>query len=187
MKLKIIKFKKVKSTNDEAIKLIKSKNILLGVATSDYQTNGRGTMGKTWISQKGNLFFSIFFKVDLKKFKVKDFLTLNVNIVKKILNEFSQKPITIKAPNDLLIEGKKLCGILQEIIEHQDEKYLITGIGINSKKSPYNKKFKATSLSNHSKKIIKNEFILKKIKRNYDKLIIDLNNHNFSYIKKKYI
>ena len=187
MKLKIVKFKSVKSTNDEAIKLIKEKNIYFGLAISDKQTKGRGTMGKNWISQKGNLFLSIFFKVNLEKFRVKDFLTLNVNIIKKILNEYSGEPIMIKAPNDLLIEGKKLCGILQEIIEYKNNKYLITGIGINSIKSPESKGFKSTSLNCYSKKIVKNHFILKKIKKHYDKLIVDLENHNFTYIKKKYI
>ena len=140
MSLKVVKFKKVKSTNEEAIKLIRDKNIFFGLAISDSQTKGKGTMGKKWISLKGNLFLSIFFQVNLKKIKIRDFLILNVNIIKKILGEFSQKPVTIKAPNDLLIEGKKLCGILQEIIEYQNNKYLITGIGINSKRSPKSKK-----------------------------------------------
>ena len=89
-------------------------------------------------------------------------MSLNVNIIKKILSEFSQKPVTIKAPNDLLIEGKKLCGILQEIIEYQNNKYLITGIGINSKKSPKSKKFKSTSLCLHSKKDYKKSFYSQK-------------------------
>ena len=187
MKLKIIKFKSVKSTNDQAIKLIKKKKIYSGLAISEVQTKGRGTMGKTWISQNGNLFISIFFKVNLKKFKIKHFLILNVYIIRKILNKFSKKPITIKAPNDLLIEGKKLCGILQEIIEYQNNKYLITGIGINSKRSPENKQFKSTSLSYHSKKNVKNHFILKEIKTHYTKLITDLDKHNLTYLKNKYI
>ena len=49
MKLKITKFKSVKSTNDEAIKLIKSGKITSGLVTADLQTKGRGTMGKKWI------------------------------------------------------------------------------------------------------------------------------------------
>ena len=46
MKLKILKFNNVKSTNDEAIKLIKSNKFLLGLVSANSQTNGRGTMGK---------------------------------------------------------------------------------------------------------------------------------------------
>jgi biotin-(acetyl-CoA carboxylase) ligase len=46
MKLKIIKFRNVKSTNDEAIKLIRSGKSILGLVSTNSQTKGRGTMGK---------------------------------------------------------------------------------------------------------------------------------------------
>ena len=160
MKLKIVKFKSVRSTNDEAIKLIRSDKYLLGLVSTDSQTKGRGTRGKKWISLKGNIFISIFFKVNLLKIKIE---------------------------NDLLINGRKICGILQEVIEYKKEKYIITGIGINTKISPLNKNLKCTSLKINSDKNINNEAIVKKIKKNYDKLIYDINNHNSSYVKKKYI
>jgi len=70
MKLKIIKFKSVKSTNDEAIKLIRSNKFFSGLVTTDSQIKGRGTIGKKWISYKGNIFISIFFKVNLIKIKI---------------------------------------------------------------------------------------------------------------------
>ena len=74
MKLKIVKFKSVKSTNDEAIKLIRSDKCFLGLVSTDYQIKGRGTMGKKWISHKGNIFISIFFKVNLIKIKIENYL-----------------------------------------------------------------------------------------------------------------
>ena len=58
MNLKLIKLNQVKSTNDEAIKIIRSKKIFKGIIVANFQSKGRGTMGKKWISQKGNLFFS---------------------------------------------------------------------------------------------------------------------------------
>jgi len=186
MKLKIIKFKSVKSTNDEAIKLIRSDKCFLGLVSTKSQTKGRGTMGKKWISCKGNIFISIFFKVNLVKIKIENYLIINAKIIKKILNKYTKKIIKIKKPNDLLIEGKKICGILQEIIVHKKEKYLITGIGINTKISPPNKDFKFTSLKNNSSQNISNKIIIDKIIKNYDKLIYDVNNYNSLYIKKKY-
>ncbi len=57
----MIKFKNVKSTNDEAIKLIKSNKTKPTIIHSYNQSKGRGTMGKKWISKKGNIFLSIFF------------------------------------------------------------------------------------------------------------------------------
>ena len=58
MKLRSIKFKSVKSTNDTALRLIKSSYSKPTMVTSLQQTNGRGTMGKRWVSKKGNLFFT---------------------------------------------------------------------------------------------------------------------------------
>ena len=64
MKLKITKFSSVKSTNDEAIKMIKHNKLRPGIIVATNQSKGRGTMGKKWISQNGNLFISIFFVVE---------------------------------------------------------------------------------------------------------------------------
>ena len=186
MKLKIVKFKSVKSTNDEAIKLIRSGKLLLGLVSSYSQTRGRGNMGKKWISYKGNIFISIFFKINFIKIKVENYLIINAKIIKKILRNYTNKIIKIKKPNDLLIDGKKMCGILQEVVEYKKEKYLITGIGINTKFSPSNKDFECTSLKINANKNINNKIIIDEIKKNYGKLIYDLNNHNSSYIKKKY-
>jgi len=186
MKLKIVKFKSVKNTNDIAIKLIKSDKCLLGLVSTASQTKGRGTMGKKWISCKGNIFISIFFKVNLIKIKIENYLIINTKIIKNILNEHTKKIIKIKKPNDLLIDGKKICGILQEVIDHKKEKYLITGIGINTKISPSNKDFKSTSLKKNSNKNISNKIIIDKIIKNFNKLIYDINNYNSLYIKKKY-
>ena len=59
MKIKLLKFKSVKSTNDTALRLIKIKYSKPTIVTSLSQTRGRGTMGKKWISKKGNLFLSL--------------------------------------------------------------------------------------------------------------------------------
>ena len=60
MKLKIFKYKKVKSTNDIAIRKIRS-GIKNGIVTSDVQNSGRGRHGNKWVSYNGNLFVTIFF------------------------------------------------------------------------------------------------------------------------------
>lgn len=187
MKLKIMKFRNVNSTNDIAIKLIQKGKIFSGLVFSEKQKKGRGTMGKKWISSKGNLFLSIFFKVNLKKIKIENFLNINANIIKKILNSYSKNKIKIKKPNDLLIKDKKICGILQEIVNYKKNKYLIIGIGINTNISPINKIFSSTSLKDNSGKLVKNLKIIKEIKTLYEKLINDLNNRDLLFIKKKYI
>ena len=60
MKFKVFRYKKVNSTNNTAIRLIKSSNLNYGMVISEMQNNGRGQYGKKWISSKGNLFISFF-------------------------------------------------------------------------------------------------------------------------------
>ena len=116
MKIKLLKFKSVKSTNDTALRLIKSKYSKPTIVTTLSQTRGRGTMGKKWISKKGNLFFTIFFELSQKKINFKHFSILNAYLIRRIISKEFKRIISIKWPNDLLISNKKICGILQETI-----------------------------------------------------------------------
>ena len=63
MKLKLKHYNCVTSTNDEAIRLIKNRSFSPKLIQANLQTKGRGTMGKKWVSIKGNLFLSIFFEI----------------------------------------------------------------------------------------------------------------------------
>jgi BirA family biotin operon repressor/biotin-[acetyl-CoA-carboxylase] ligase len=85
MKFKVFKFKKVKSTNNTAIRVLKNTNIYYGMISSESQNNGRGQYGKKWISFKGNLFVSFFFKLDNLKISFKQLTKLNCLLVRKIL------------------------------------------------------------------------------------------------------
>ena len=92
MKLRSLKFKSVKSTNDIALMLIKKNNIKPSIILSERQTKGRGTMNKKWISKKGNLFLSIFFDMSKKKIDFKKFAIINAYLLKSILaKKFSNK------------------------------------------------------------------------------------------------
>ena len=166
MKFKVFRFKKVKSTNNTAIRLLKNTNISYGMISSEVQYNGRGQYGKKWISYKGNLFVSFFFKLDNLKISFKQLTKLNCLLVRKILSTYYKKKIIYKKPNDLLIDKKKICGILQETLVKLDKKYLIVGVGINLIKSPYIKNYPTTNLKELlNKKVskIKIENQLKKI------------------------
>ena len=166
MRFKVFRFKKVKSTNNTAIRVLKNTNIYYGMISSESQNNGRGQYGKKWISFKGNLFVSFFFKLDNLKISFKQLTKLNCLLVRKILSTYYKKKIIYKKPNDLLIDKKKICGILQETLIKLDKKYLIVGVGINLIKSPYIKNYPTTNLKELlNKKVskIKIENQLKKI------------------------
>ena len=168
MRLNLFKFSIVKSTNDIAIQIIRSKKNNAGIVVSNNQIRGRGTMGKEWVSLNGNLFTSIFFELKKNMPKPEEFSLINPLIIKNVLNRYSKTDIKVKWPNDLLIKSRKVCGILQELIRLEKKKFLIIGIGINTVKSPNNKKFKSISLLECSDKIINNYKILKELKKNYE-------------------
>ena len=186
MRLKILKLGIVKSTNNEAIKLIKKNNLIPSLIYTNNQTNGKGTGGKKWVSKKGNLFISIYFEHNDKKNKPEQISLLNPAVIKNILKKYTNFNIKIKWPNDLLIKNKKICGILQEVITFKSKKYLIIGIGINTLHAPHGRNFKSISLNECSKNKVNNLNILENIKKSYEKLISDITRHNINYLKKNY-
>ena len=186
MKIKLIKFKSVKSTNDIAITLIKKRKTRPTLISSTRQTKGRGTMGKKWISQKGNLFISIFFEINQKRINFKQFAILNAFILRKLVSNSFSKNIKIKWPNDLLYKKDKICGILQEVISHNQKDYLIVGIGLNTNFSPRNKSFSSTSLKNMVNKNIDNKEILQNIKNKYEKFLAEVKKFTYKKLEKKY-
>tara|TARA_B100000963_G_scaffold150750_1_gene131418 strand:- start:211 stop:753 length:543 start_codon:yes stop_codon:yes gene_type:complete len=166
MKFKILRFKKLRSTNDTAIRVVKSSNLKYGMIIAQSQSNGRGQYGRKWISFKGNLFVSFFFNLENVDLTINKITELNCMLVKKLISKYYKKRIVYKKPNDLLIKGKKICGILQEIIKKQNQNFLILGIGINLIKNPVISNYPTTNLSDLiNKKISKNniEIELKKI------------------------
>ena len=106
MKLKRFLFKKVKSTNNTALRLIKRGNDN-GIISTETQTKGKGQRGNKWISKKGNLFISIFFQIN-SKLSLKKVTTDNLSILKKIISSQITGKIHIKLPNDILTYKKKI-------------------------------------------------------------------------------
>ena len=136
MKFKVFRFKKVESTNNSAIRIIKNSNVNYGMIISNEQKKGRGQYGKKWISYNGNLFVSFFFRLNNLNSSLKQITKINCLLVMKLISIYYKKKIILKKPNDLLINKKKICGILQEKISKLNKRYLVVGIGINLIKNP---------------------------------------------------
>ncbi len=106
------------------------------IVFAEKQTNGRGRMGRTWLSDfDGCLMFS--FKIPLDKISENiRFVTQLVAIClhKVLLKELGSVSLLIKWPNDLMLNSKKICGILTEtVIESKENISLVIGIGLNIK------------------------------------------------------
>ncbi len=159
--MKIKKYKVVSSTNLIA-KRLKPEPLL--VILAEKQTVGYGKKLSRWFSPKGGLYFSIV----LPKSKIEDLQTLTILaafiVAKTIKDNFPLEPL-IKLPNDVLLNQKKICGILTENIIGKEIKSSVIGIGLNTNidKFPKELKNEATSLRIELGREVNNEKILKQI------------------------
>ena len=174
MKFKIFKFEKVKSTNNTAIRIVKNSNIDYGMIISKTQKKGRGQYGKKWISFKGNLFVSFFYKLENLTVSLNQLTKINCLLVKKLISNYYKKKIIFKKPNDLLVDKKKICGILQERISKFNNEYLIVGIGINLIRNPNIKNYPTTNLYQLLNKRISKNQIEKKLKKIFELKLTEL-------------
>ena len=187
MEFEIFKFEKVVSSNDVAINLIKEKNKEIGCVCADIQTKGRGTHGKNWISNKGNLFMSIFFDLKNNYPPFNEFSIINPLIISDAVKYFCEnKKVSLKFPNDVFLNEKKICGILQELITFKKRKFLIIGIGMNIISHPkiYNY-YKATDILLETKKKQDVKKIIDFILIAYKNFFKNLHIYNYETYKKK--
>ena len=167
MIIKNFNYKCVNSTNNIAINLIKKKNIKAGLVIAEKQKKGRGQRGKKWISYKGNLFVSIFFSLDKINLTLRQLRKFNANLVIKLISQYCNKKIKLKSPNDIMVNKKKICGILQETIKKNNIQYLIVGIGLNLVSSPKINQYPTTSLYDLTNSKISINKISKELKEMY--------------------
>ena len=151
------------STNDDAIDLINSGEAKDGmIIITDYQKNGRGRRNNKWISSPGeNLTFSLILKENNeKKIRLLSILT-GIAIVNGI-KEFAKINCSLKWPNDIILNEKKVGGILIETKKVNTDTYVVLGIGLNINQqeiSPDLKKI-ASSLRLESSKPVQREPLL---------------------------
>ena len=153
----LIHLESVGSTMKEIKKHIGDKNICL---IADEQTEGIGRRGSQWVSPKGNIYLSFLLEYNLL---IEDhflFTAVAANSIMLCLNNYINENIYIKWPNDIIVNGSKIAGIMTEIVEHNDIKYVIIGIGINIETSPKLSDYKTCCVNNFNSKLIYEEFLL---------------------------
>jgi len=126
---KIIKYQEIDSTNDEARRLINQGAPEGTVIITEAQTKGRGKPGSGWFSPPG---YGIYLSVILRPFKNPNDLSsitiIGANAVVGAIAKLSGFEAQIKPPNDVLINGKKVSGVLTE---RDASGNLVMGIGLN--------------------------------------------------------
>jgi len=125
-KTEIIKLNTCVSTNDEALKYAVPDKII--AVSAKNQTGGRGRVGRSFISDEGGMYLSI--ATEMSEL-IPCITQLTGVIVSDAIKKICGIDTQIKWPNDILYEGKKLCGILCELRVKDNKSYLIIGIGVN--------------------------------------------------------
>ncbi|MEM3576997.1 MAG: biotin--[acetyl-CoA-carboxylase] ligase [Candidatus Bathyarchaeia archaeon] len=164
----IISLRKVDSTNNFAKKLARYGAAEGTVVIAEEQTAGRGRHWRKWFSPRGGLYFSVILRPKMKVNEAVGIVVAAGLAVIKVLSEDYGLRVEAKWPNDVLLNGKKVCGILTEVNSTgENVNYAVVGIGINAnsitaKEFPEELKLIATSLREKLKRKLALEPLLKR-------------------------
>jgi BirA family biotin operon repressor/biotin-[acetyl-CoA-carboxylase] ligase len=165
---KVVYFDKIDSTNNYAKKIALEGCEEGTLVVAGCQTNGRGRLGREWDSlDKKGVWMSLVLRPKIS-FEDIQMITLAASIaVVKALEEFLQIKAGIKWPNDIIINGKKVCGILVEMNMEIDRiNFLVLGIGLNVNQQmddfPEELKSKAISLRMNMEETLGSQINLKR-------------------------
>ena len=143
-------YEAIDSTNSEAKRLALENPNWQGVLISDFQTGGKGRMGRYWASEKGKgLWMSLLLRPDIPTESASSITMVAAAAMCQAIEAVSGASVGIKWPNDLIVNGKKVCGILTEMgAELSMLHYIVLGIGVNIGQVHFEKELedKATSL-----------------------------------------
>ena len=175
-------FKELDSTSS-FLKRNYNKLSNLTFVSADFQTDGHGRMGRSWEStSSNNLMFSFLIK-DKEIIDKFDSLSLSTAVaVYKTLDKYNLTNISIKWPNDVYVNDKKISGILLESISKSNDIIcLVIGIGVNLNQESFNT-LTATSYYLESSNKININLFKKSLYKNIKQMIKDLKNNDSSYL-----
>ncbi len=120
------------STNDNAKNYLKTQKKLFSVHLAEQQISGRGRNNRKWVSPHGkNIYLSLGWKSTLLHSQLEGLSLAVATSLISSLKEFTARDLKIKWPNDLLINKKKISGILIETTDSEKGLDVVIGIGIN--------------------------------------------------------
>jgi len=165
-KFTLIHLESVTSTMSEIKKYLDGENNICMIA--DLQTEGVGRRGNKWVSPKGNIYISFLFKYNLSIEQHFLLSAVTVNSIASLISRYVKEKINIKWPNDILINNNKIAGIMTEIVELNNIKYILIGAGINVSSSPKIYEYPTCCLNDYEVNIKYEEFLFEMIKSFFD-------------------
>lgn len=175
----IIFSREVDSTNEWAKRLATYKAQEGTVVIAETQTRGRGRLDREWISPVGGLWFSIVLRPKLRPTEAVKLTFMAGLAVAEVLSETFDLKVETKWPNDVLVKGRKICGILTEMnTTGENVNFVVLGVGVNANfnvKEAFPKQLRnaATSLEDELNRKVKLEdlfgSLLKKLETLYER------------------
>ncbi len=138
----VIHYDSIGSTNDEAFRLAREGASHGTVVTARTQTAGRGRTGRGWQSPPGNLYLSVLLRLSLPSARVAEVSFVAALAVAETVDAFVPRRVRLKWPNDVLVDGAKIAGILIE----QADGVAVLGIGVNVAHFPTGLTYPVTAL-----------------------------------------
>lgn len=173
----VIYFDSIDSTNTKAKALGDAGEKNGTIVVAEEQTNGRGRLGRAWVSPKyKGIWMSIILRPDLNPLEATKITQIAAAAVVTSTEELGIKTL-VKWPNDIVINHKKVCGILTEMnAELTKINYIVVGIGINvnldENEFPEDINLVATSLKIETKASVNRQQLVAKILNNFEKLYL---------------
>jgi len=162
-------YETVGSTMDEVHGLAKAGCLEGLIVIAENQIAGRGRTGRNWMSEPGNLLFSVLLKPSVDYISVLQ--PMIAICVAKGISSATNVKVDLKWPNDLMIESNKIGGILLESsVRDNILEYVVAGIGLNLKLSekPTNENYDISDLNTFSDNAVNRSELLKEILENLD-------------------
>jgi len=158
---KIHHFQEIGSTMGVARELARKGAKEGTIVIAESQTRGRGRLGREWLSPKGGIYFTLVLRPEISPaYAPRINLMASVAVAKAIRKTFGLKA-ELKWPNDVLIKGRKVCGILAEMEAEMDKvNFINLGIGINANTSISQYEKTATSLKEELRKEVSRKQLL---------------------------
>lgn len=186
----LLSFETIDSTNEEAKRLAANGGSHGAVIWAKEQTKGKGRAGRDWECLPGNLFVTMLLQpgCDITLIPQLTYVAslAALHTIQDVLPEDAE--VTLKWPNDILINGKKVAGILLEsfMVPRDEQRWVAVGLGMNIEDSPKHVPFPATSLKEEGVEIISAKIVLSRYVHCFVEVYNQWSRKGFSAIRRQW-
>jgi len=185
----IHQFPELESSNKTAFEMAQSKKLFDSeIILADSQSAGKGRESRVWTSPVGNLYFSLILQPKISAQKISQISFVAITALRLMVEGLlANQKVQNKWPNDLLIDGKKVAGLLLESkISGQNCEFVILGIGLNIASNPDSTIFPANNLKEFGIELIAQD-ALKKFLNEFEKIYENWLNYGFAGVRKLWL